>query len=61
MTKAIILQDLHQESFKKDDRVTIDGYVRGAGGRPYAVAIRESDGIMGLVSIYQIRAIRGSC
>lgn len=60
MTKAIILQDIHQEPLKEADMVTIDGYVRGANDRPYAVAIRISDGAFGLVALHQMRAVGGS-
>lgn len=54
-TKAMIMSNVQQSELKKWDQGYIDGYVRGADDRAYAVFVRL-DGLIDLVSLYQLRA-----
>ncbi len=55
-TKVILLNDVPQSDFKRGDTGYIDGYVKAADSRPYAVMVRYRDGRFELVSTYVIKA-----
>jgi hypothetical protein len=55
-TRAILTGDVYQSRLKEGDKGYIDGYVRGGDERPYAVFVRDSDGLIDMVSIIQLRA-----
>lgn len=55
-TLAVADFDIHQSLIKGGDTGFIDGYVTGGDGRPYAVFVRLSDGLIDLVPTHSIRA-----
>lgn len=55
-TRATITGDIYQSELRKNDAGYIDGYVQAADSRPYAVFVRDSDGIVDLVHLHKLIA-----
>lgn len=56
-TPAMLKIDVHQSELKKGDYGYIDGYASGGDGRPYAVFVRDDDGVIDLVPFQSIKAL----
>lgn len=56
-TPAQLKSNVHQSNLREFDLGYIDGNVQGADSRPYAVFVREIDGLVDMVPIHSIKAL----
>lgn len=56
-TRVILNSDETEGPLKMGDVCFVDGYVKAADNRPYAVCVRESDGLFGFLSVFQLTAL----
>jgi len=54
-TRAMVNEDVHD--VKKNDLGYIDAYITAEDTRVYAVFVRESDGLIGLLALRRLRAV----
>ncbi len=56
MTRVVVTEDVYQTELKKGDTGRIDGYVRMADDRGYAVVVRD-DGYIDCAPLYRLKAV----
>jgi hypothetical protein len=56
-TPAQLTSNVNQSRLREHDLGYIDGYVKAADDRPYAVFVRKGDGVIDMVPMDQIKAL----
>ena len=56
-TPAQLTKNINQSDLKELDLGYIDGYVQAADSRPYALFVREDDGLIDMVPVNCVKAL----